>query len=71
MSEFHQTSPEGPFTRRRVCTLATAWGRITLTDRSLVRTTLDGQRTDEPVLDEDAWALALRAHFGIQRTPTL
>lgn len=67
MSWFHQTSPEGPFTRRRICTRATAWGRLTLTDRSLVRTTLEGGRTEEPIPDEDAWALALRAHFGIRR----
>ncbi|HEY6101056.1 MAG TPA: arylamine N-acetyltransferase [Anaeromyxobacter sp.] len=65
MSCFHQT--EGPFTKRCVCTLATAWGRITLTDRALVRTTFDGVRTEEPVEDEAAWGAALRAHFGMAR----
>ena len=65
MSAFHESSPEGPFTRRRVCTLATSWGRITLTDRSLVRTTLGGERSEEPIPDEAAWEAALRAHFGI------
>lgn len=67
MSVFHASSPDGPFTRRRVCTRATAWGRLTLTDRALVRTTLDGERTEAPLLDEAAWEAALRAHFGMER----
>jgi N-hydroxyarylamine O-acetyltransferase len=67
MSAFHESSPEAPFTQRRVCTLATAWGRLTLTEKALVRTTLDGQRTEEPVRDEAAWAAALRELFGIVR----
>lgn len=69
MSEFHQTSPEAPFTRRRVCTRATASGRLTLTDRALVWTTLAGERTEVPLQDEAAWAEALRAHFDIERGP--
>jgi N-hydroxyarylamine O-acetyltransferase len=67
MSAFHQSSPESPFTKRRVCTLATAWGRLTLSDRAVVRTTLDGERTEEPVRDEAAWAAALRTYFGMER----
>lgn len=67
MSEFHQHSPDGPFTRRRVCTRATAWGRLTLSDRALVRTTLEGERTEEPLRDEAAWTSALREHFGVAR----
>lgn len=67
MSEFHQSSPEAPFTGRRLCTLATASGRITLTDDALVRTDLRGARTEEPIADPRAWAAALRAHFGIER----
>jgi N-hydroxyarylamine O-acetyltransferase len=68
MSTYHQTSPEAPFTRRRVCTVATTWGRMTLTDRALVRTTAQGARTEEALSDEAGWAAALRAHFGIERT---
>jgi N-hydroxyarylamine O-acetyltransferase len=67
MCAFHVSSPEGPFTRRRICTIATAWGRLTLTEQALVRTTLDGERTEEPIGDEAAWAAALRGHFGIER----
>ena len=67
MSAYHQSAPDGPFTRRRLCSIATAEGRMTLTDRSLVRTTLEGGRTETPIPDELAWADALRAHFGIRR----
>ena len=66
MAEFHQTSPEGPFTRRRVCTLATPDGRITLSDAALVRTTLGGDRVETPLASEAEWELALRTHFGMR-----
>jgi N-hydroxyarylamine O-acetyltransferase len=32
MCHYHQTSPESPFTRKRLCTIATPEGRITLSD---------------------------------------
>lgn len=67
MCAFHESSPEAPFTKGRVCTRATEWGRVTLTDRALVRTTLQGERTEEPVPDEAAWTAALREQFGIER----
>lgn len=69
MAEFHQTSPEGPFTRRRICTRATPEGRITLTERTLVRTTLAGDRVETAVAGEAEWELALWTHFGIRRRP--
>jgi N-hydroxyarylamine O-acetyltransferase len=65
MSRYHQTSPEAPFTGRRLCSVATAWGRVTLTDRALVRTTAEGARTEEVLPDEARWAAALHTHFGI------
>lgn len=66
MLAYHQTAPDGPFTRRRVCSLATRDGRVTLTDRGLVRTTLQGGRSEMPIPDEPAWARALQTHFGIR-----
>lgn len=66
MSAYHQTAPDGPFTKRRLCSIATAEGRVTLTDGSLVRTTAEGGRTETPIPDESTWAHALRTHFGIQ-----
>src|SRR5712664_190814 len=32
MCRFHQTSPQSHFTQRRICSLATETGRITLSD---------------------------------------
>lgn len=66
MSAYHQSAPGGPFTQRRLCSIATADGRVTLAERSLVRTTLEGGRTETPIPDESAWAHALRTHFGIR-----
>lgn len=66
MSAYHQSAPDGPFTNRRLCSMATADGRVTLTDRSLVRTTAEGGRIETPIPDESAWVQALRTHFGIQ-----
>lgn len=66
MLEVHRSSPESPFAGRRVCTVATRWGRLTLSGRTLVRTALDGGRAEEAIADEAAWEAALRAHFGIE-----
>jgi N-hydroxyarylamine O-acetyltransferase len=64
MCHFQQTSPESSFTRRRLCSLATPGGRITLTGDKLI-VTRHGQRTEQPVADEAAFASALREHFGL------
>lgn len=64
MCHYHQTSPESPFTRKRVCTRATPDGRVTLSDLRLIRTA-GGARTEEELPDEAAWDAALRLHFGI------
>jgi N-hydroxyarylamine O-acetyltransferase len=61
---YHQTSPLSSFTQRRVCSLATPDGRITLRDRKLIITRA-GQREEQELPDEDAFHAALRAHFGI------
>ena len=64
MCRFHQTSPESHFTRNRVCSIATANGRVSLTgDRLII--TRDGVRNEEPVEDGEAWYAALQEHFGI------
>jgi N-hydroxyarylamine O-acetyltransferase len=69
--DFHQTSPDSPFTKMRLCTLTTITGRITLTDNRFVETT-EGVRTETPILsDEEAMAI-LRDRFGIEEgTPHL
>jgi N-hydroxyarylamine O-acetyltransferase len=63
MCRYHQTSPESPFTRKRVCSRVTPRGRITLTDGRLILTE-NGRRTERPLAD-DAWPAALREWFGI------
>ena len=64
MCRYHQTSPESPFTRRRVCTRATGEGRITLSDRRLIVTS-GGKQEERLLEDEREYTRALREHFGI------
>jgi N-hydroxyarylamine O-acetyltransferase len=64
MCRYHQTSPESPFTRRRVCTRATDEGRITLSDMRLIVTS-GGKQEERLLEDEREYAQALREHFGI------
>lgn len=61
MCRYHQTSPRSSFTQKRVCTLATPSGRITLRDDRLLITE-NGTKREEPIAD---WNEALRAHFGV------
>ncbi|MDP6371119.1 MAG: arylamine N-acetyltransferase [Vicinamibacterales bacterium] len=61
----HQTSPASHFTQKRLITLATAGGRVTLMDRQL--TVHDGDRRDSRELASDAeWLRCLRDCFGIE-----
>jgi N-hydroxyarylamine O-acetyltransferase len=64
MCRYHQTSPASSFTRKRVCTLATPAGRVTLSDHTLI-VTAHGKRTEQVLRDEPAIQVALREHFGI------
>ena len=63
-----QTSPESHFTKGRICTRATATGRITLSELRLITTLNAGERSEENLADEDAYSAALRDHFGIVMT---
>jgi N-hydroxyarylamine O-acetyltransferase len=71
---WQQTSPRSHFTRSLVCSLPTEDGRVTLSERTLIRTT-GGQR-EEGTLSGDAEVLdAYRTWFGIDlarlpRSPT-
>lgn len=65
---YHQTSPESSFTRKRVCSLATTDGRITLSDRTLIITrngARNGEREERLLSSEAEWQIALREHFGV------
>ncbi len=60
---FHQTSPESPFTRRRICSRLTPAGRITLSDLRLI-VTEHGERR-EKLLTEHEWNRTLVEDFGL------
>jgi N-hydroxyarylamine O-acetyltransferase len=64
MCDYHQTSPESPFTRKRLCTKPTPEGRVTLSDRKLIVT--NRKEKTETLLDsEEEWRTALRTYFGV------
>ena len=64
MCHYHQTSSESHFTQRRVCSRATPEGRVTLSGMRLI-TTENGERHEQELEDEAAYAKALRTCFGI------
>ena len=61
---YHQTSPKSSFTQRRVCSMATPEGKVTLSDRKLV-TTVNGRREEWDVDSEKDYTDLLREHFGV------
>ncbi len=64
MCDFHQTDASSPFTQKRVCSLATPAGRLTLGGRRLIIT--DGERRCESELaGEEATRRVLHQRFGI------
>lgn len=65
MCQYHQSSPQSSFTRKRICSMATAEGRITLSDRKLIITT-GGDRLERELPDEGSWREALRSHFDLE-----
>jgi N-hydroxyarylamine O-acetyltransferase len=65
MCRYHQTSPQSSFTQKRVCTLATTTGRMTLRDDRLIITE-NGTKREEPIDTDDAWRATLREKFGVE-----
>lgn len=64
---YHQTSMETPFIKGRLCTWATANGRITLTDDKLIRWQ-DGEKLVTAVTSDQQFQRLLYTHFGIDLT---
>lgn len=64
MCHYHQTSPLSHFTQRRVCSLATPDGRVTLSEMRLI-TTRGGVRHERILESEEERAAALRELFGV------
>jgi N-hydroxyarylamine O-acetyltransferase len=63
MCHYHQTSPESHFTQKRICSLATSQGRITLSENTLI-VTRDGKREERSLKEEERDA-ALKKYFGV------
>ena len=64
MCHYHQTSPESPFTRKRLCTLATPDGRVTLSEMKLI-TTREGIKTEQALASAEEWRAVLKEKFGV------
>jgi N-hydroxyarylamine O-acetyltransferase len=67
MCQYQQHDPASHFRQKRLCTLATRSGRITLSDQSLI-TTAGGERTERLLLDEE-YQTILAEQFGIVLPP--
>ncbi len=65
MCRFHQTSPQSHFTQRRICSLATETGRITLSDMHFIRTTEKVGREERTISSREEYSKILRDQFGI------
>jgi N-hydroxyarylamine O-acetyltransferase len=68
MCLYQQTSPQSHFTQGRICTRATADGRVTLSELRLITTNSKGEREEQILPNEDEYPTALREHFGIVMT---
>lgn len=64
MCDYHQTDLESPFRKKKMITIATKSGRITLTDQSLKASHL-GDKTETTLLNQDEFYSKLEHHFGI------
>jgi N-hydroxyarylamine O-acetyltransferase len=65
MCEYHQTSPASTFTQKKMCTIATRDGRITLTPNFLT-ITRDGKQQKLPISSEQQFDEELQRYFGIR-----
>ena len=65
MCRYHQTSPQSHFTRARICSLATAEGRLTLSEMRLIETASNNEKRERNVANEEEYATILRERFGI------
>ncbi|MEJ7849246.1 MAG: arylamine N-acetyltransferase [Pyrinomonadaceae bacterium] len=66
MCDFQQYSPESHFTKGKVCSLLTASGRKTLTDKSFIVTS-GGKKTETPVASNEEFDRILMREFNIAR----
>ena len=65
MCQYHQSSPKSHFTQKKLLTMPTKDGRITMTDSKLVITKM-GVREELPILNIDEFRVKLNDYFGVQ-----
>jgi N-hydroxyarylamine O-acetyltransferase len=61
---WQQSSPQSHFTQSLVCSRALPSGRVTLSDRRLIRT-VDGRRTERSLTSDEEVLAVYREEFGI------
>lgn len=64
MCDYHQTSPESPFTRKSICSMATLGGRTTVAERKLIVTN-SGIKEERLFTSDEEYRAALKQHFGV------
>ncbi len=65
MCRYHQTSPQSHFTQKRVCSLPTSSGRITLSDMRWIETSSFTGRQERTLDSPKEYTTILRERFGI------
>jgi N-hydroxyarylamine O-acetyltransferase len=68
MCRYHQTSPHSHFTKSRICSRATADGRITLSEMRLITTSRNSGRQEHTLTSAAEYATILREQFGFEMT---
>jgi len=68
MCRYHQTSPESHFTRGRICSLATADGRISLSEMRFITTSQNGEQQERTLTSQTEYDAILAERFGIVMT---
>lgn len=64
MCHYHQSSPESHFTRKRLITILTDTGRVTISG-NVLKTTIRNQVAELPLKDEEAFRQSLLNYFGV------
>ena len=64
MCRYQQTSPQSHFTQKRICSLATPAGRVTVSGTRLILAE-NGQREERELTSEAEYESVLREYFGI------
>lgn len=64
MCSFHQTSPESHFTQNKLCSIMTADGRKTLTDKKFIQTK-NGMKTETEIDSEEEFNEILKREFNL------